>query len=289
MASKGFFQRRDLLQAANLLQLRIHHYAQGVFLIRQDTPSPWLPNRLFFVLDNPDGDENTLTAGSEKLVLEAGRLYFIPTCYPVMLRLNGRLRFLSVQFSLEFLPGLDLFSGCGGIRVRRFPETLARLRAIFDAPAADSPPPLAVLELNRLVCDTALELGRSYPEEAFAEVLRFQRYFPLIRYLERRGDATTRVSDLAAQMAEGRENFTRRFHAETGCTPRELLQRVLTGKATNLLLTGIPVKEAALRLGFSDEFVFSRFFKRRTGVSPSMWKNMNPLPGASAPEPRHRE
>ena len=84
-------------------------------------------------------------------------------------------------------------------------------------------------------------------------------------------------------MSEGRENFTRRFHAETGYTPKEFLQRVLTGKASDLLLTGISVKEAAVRLGFSDEFAFSRFFKRQLGISPSVWKSMNPLPRDPSP------
>ena len=167
------------------------------------------------------------------------------------------------------------------------PEMLPRLLELFDAPTESSP--LAAMELNRLVYDAALQLAGSYPPEAFEEVLRFQRYFPLIRYLEQHGNAATKVAELAARMSEGRENFTRRFHAETGCTPKEFLQRILTDKATALLHTGLSVKEAAARLGFSDEFAFSRFFKRQMGISPSVWKSMNPLPRDLPPLAPHAE
>ena len=281
MAERELFQRRDLFQMANSLRLRIHHYARGYFRVVQEEPRAWLQNRLFFALDNPDGDANRVTAEGATVPFAAGHLYFIPAGYPVMMCLNGRMFFLSVQFNLELFPGLDLFSGCTGIRVVESPTILPRLLELFDAPPASSP--LAAMELNRLVYEAALELSARYPAEAFEEVFRFQRYFPLIRYLEEHGNAGTKVAELAARMSEGRENFTRRFHAETGYTPKEFLQRVLTGKASDLLLTGIPVKEAAARLGFSDEFAFSRFFKRQLGISPSVWKSMNPLPRDPVP------
>lgn len=284
MEDRVLYQRRDLFLMANSLQLRIRHYARGYFQIAQEEPRAWLQNRLFFVLDNPDGDSNHVMADSAAVTFEAGTLYFIPAGYPVKMHLNGRMFFLSVQFNLEFFPGLDLFSGCTGIRIWKSPEMLPRLLEIFDSPMESSP--LAAMELNRLVYDAALCLSARYPAEAFREVLRFQRYFPLIRHLEQHGNAATRVADLAALMSEGRENFTRRFHLETGYTPKEFLQRVLTDKAMNLLLTGIPVKEASVRLGFSDEFAFSRFFKRQMGISPSVWKNMNPLPRDSSPHSR---
>lgn len=281
MAERALFQRRDLFQTANSLRLRIHHYARGYFRIVQEEPRAWLQNRLFFALDNPDGDANRVTEDGAAIPFEAGHLYFIPAGYPVMMCLNGRMFFLSVQFNLELFPGLDLFSGCTGIRVVKSPEILPRLLAIFDAPRESSP--LAAMELNRLVYEAALQLSARYPAEVFGEVLRFQRYFPLIRYLEQHGNAATKVAELAARMSEGRENFTRRFHAETGYTPKEFLQRFLTDRATELLQSGIPVKEAAARLGFSDEFAFSRFFKRQLGISPSVWKSMNPLPRDPSP------
>jgi AraC-like DNA-binding protein len=35
----------------------------------------------------------------------------------------------------------------------------------------------------------------------------------------------------------------------------------------------ISVKAAAYKMGFEDQYYFSRLFKNKTGVSPSEWKN----------------
>jgi AraC-like DNA-binding protein len=43
-------------------------------------------------------------------------------------------------------------------------------------------------------------------------------------------------------------------------------------KAKELLGRGLAVKEVASRLGFKDEYYFSRLFKKKTGLSPSRWK-----------------
>jgi AraC family transcriptional activator of pobA len=44
--------------------------------------------------------------------------------------------------------------------------------------------------------------------------------------------------------------------------------RVIIEAKRQLYLSGKSVKEVAFELGFADEFYFSRFFKKNTGVSP---------------------
>ena len=58
-----------------------------------------------------------------------------------------------------------------------------------------------------------------------------------------------------------------------GLTLTELIQqRILTHAKWQLLHTLRPVKEIAAELGFRDELYFSRLFKKRTGVSPTFFR-----------------
>lgn len=61
--------------------------------------------------------------------------------------------------------------------------------------------------------------------------------------------------------------------AETGFTVKQLIDERLVAEATSLLQQSyLTVAEVAYRLGFDDASNFSRFFKRKTGQSPSKFR-----------------
>jgi AraC-like DNA-binding protein len=67
------------------------------------------------------------------------------------------------------------------------------------------------------------------------------------------------------------------FKAYTSMTPYQYFIHIKIHKAKELLEEGgFAVKEVAYRLGFKDEYYFSRLFKKKTGLSPSKW---NPRKG----------
>jgi AraC-like DNA-binding protein len=62
------------------------------------------------------------------------------------------------------------------------------------------------------------------------------------------------------------------FKAYTAMTPYQYFISIKMHKAKELLERGdSAIKEVAFRLGFKDEYYFSRLFKRKAGVSPSRW------------------
>lgn len=62
------------------------------------------------------------------------------------------------------------------------------------------------------------------------------------------------------------------FKAYTAMTPYQYFISIKMQKAKELLSGGdISIKEVAFRLGFKDEYYFSRLFKSKIGVSPSQW------------------
>jgi AraC family transcriptional activator of pobA len=52
-----------------------------------------------------------------------------------------------------------------------------------------------------------------------------------------------------------------------------IVERLMIEAKRQLYLTAKPVKEIAYELGYTDEFYFSRFFKKRVGVSPQLFRD----------------
>lgn len=64
------------------------------------------------------------------------------------------------------------------------------------------------------------------------------------------------------------------FKSYTAMTPYQYFISIKIHRAEEVLEQGgVSIKEAAFRLGFKDQYYFSRLFKIKTGISPSRWKD----------------
>ncbi len=87
----------------------------------------------------------------------------------------------------------------------------------------------------------------------------FLEHWRLARYADRLGLSTQRLNRLA--------------RAESGRSALEIVHDRLTREACRrLYYIAAPAEKLALELGFDDPAYFSRFFKRRTGMSPRRWR-----------------
>lgn len=87
----------------------------------------------------------------------------------------------------------------------------------------------------------------------------FLAHWPLERYASRLGLSTQRLNRLV--------------RAESGRSALELVHERLTREACRrLVYIAAPAASLAAELGFDDPAYFSRFFKRRTGLSPQRWR-----------------
>lgn len=78
---------------------------------------------------------------------------------------------------------------------------------------------------------------------------------------------------LAASLHVSYETFRKKFKAHTGHSPGNYRLSVLIDRACALLLhTGSSLKEIAAETGFADEFHFSKAFKQRVGLAPSVFR-----------------
>ncbi len=152
------------------------------------------------------------------------------------------------------------------------------------------------LQLVRLFNEVvkALEQGASFPHllhasHALAHLLALvieyrhkrqrdssdsvQKVAESIIYMSEHLDEPLRISALAALANLSPAHFAVRFKEQAGCSPRDYLHLLRIHRACQLLrVSAFNVKEIAARLGYQDQFHFSRQFKAFQGVSPSEYR-----------------
>jgi AraC-like DNA-binding protein len=81
------------------------------------------------------------------------------------------------------------------------------------------------------------------------------------------------LPNIAEQIGISTSRLNEIFKQYTSMTPYQYYIHIKIHKAEELLgLEDISVKEAAWRMGFEDQYYFSRLFKNKTGIAPSDWK-----------------
>jgi len=265
--------RFDVYQLAGQLHLTVAHYARGTYPIFGDEKIKLSVNRLFCVLQNPNGANNYLRDDRTRIELLPGRICFIPAEYPAVIRLDDCLRFVSIQFNLEFYPGLDLFSSLRWLHFWDRPDLVSTLDAEFDI--ADIPG--AAARLQRHTWELIGEIF-ALGDDSWQSAGKFSGYLPLLDYILKHASAQLQVSVLATVMHMSYSTFHRRFTADTGEEPKRFLDRQLAKIASARLLTPqITVREVAAEMEFSSEYVFSRFFRRQTGLPPGEFQKRHRL------------
>lgn len=84
---------------------------------------------------------------------------------------------------------------------------------------------------------------------------------------------TTTTGDLANLMAVSERTLSRKIKDLTGETPKAFIDRIRIAQACTLLTTSNKtIKDIAYSLGYSDDSVFRRLFKKRMKVSPSSYQ-----------------
>ena len=263
--------RKDLMDVFNRAHFVLRHYARGYYPIAYPGLTPMPVDRMFFPLKNPNGPANFIEDPFRRYPLKPGKMYFIPAYLPARVQLDRQLFFLSVQASLEIFPGVELFSDCPRMLELPAPPESASLLKIFDS----SDPQTQYLDAVRagsLAYSMLLRMLDRYDPQDFWKPLALRKYIVLTDHLNLNATALTSVSDLAAELNMSRENFTRRFVSDTGITPKQLIDRFVTGRCLNLIQQGCSFKEIALRMNFRDVFAFSRYFRRNMGEAPRDWR-----------------
>jgi len=87
-------------------------------------------------------------------------------------------------------------------------------------------------------------------------------------------EAIPSMKKLAASLGLSTAYFHRMFREHTGLSPYQYHLQLRIERAKHMLRgTSLSIKEIANSLAFESPFHFSNVFKRKTGLSPSQWRN----------------
>lgn len=119
----------------------------------------------------------------------------------------------------------------------------------------------------------ALYQNKRRQNRNYSSSLKVER---VIAYMHQHIQQRVTLPELSAVMQISPFYLSRTFKTITGYSIIEYFNRIKIDKAKELIIEGDKkVKEVAQILGFSDEFYFSRMFKKVEGVSPSEFYRKN--------------
>ena len=256
----------EIAAFANLFKLEMKNFYLGVsngnFVTRYPHP------RLVFCLNCDDG--SFMDDGHSTVFLKRGLWLLLPPFIEISHQ-HCRSRQVSIHFSYSLLRGMELLGGLDSIRYAEAPELLP----LAEAMQSSQDDPVHFLNAANLLIRSVLyqiiqQPGFDLCPMSNSKLLIYTR---LTNHLYRQLDPHIKVAEMAAIMNMGEQSFARKFVADTGLTPRKFNENIIIDHAVELLENSrLSIKEIAEKLHFSNEYYFSRFFRRCMKMPPGSFR-----------------
>lgn len=106
-------------------------------------------------------------------------------------------------------------------------------------------------------------------QHASGEIIRRARYL-----MQQRLESGVSVEEIAYRCNLSYGQLLRAFRQYTGLTPYQYFLQLRIHRAKEMLAEpDMQVKEVAARLRFENQYYFARLFKKKTGITPTQWRN----------------
>jgi YesN/AraC family two-component response regulator len=101
----------------------------------------------------------------------------------------------------------------------------------------------------------------------------FGKYADLLSYVRENLSADFKINLLEGKFNYSYYTLSRKFKEDTGICLKEYIDKMLIARGKQaLLVSNKSIKEIAHSLKFCDQYYFSRFFKKYTGLSPKEYR-----------------
>jgi AraC-like DNA-binding protein len=266
--SRGIRRNQQLTRQVNLIDLEIldHGYFIGDRQWNQfDVMSPF--GRIYYMID----DHGWLDTDHGRIDLEPGFMYLIPPYTHVNLRTERRIEKFYFHVNLKYA-GLDVLEGINRCFSRPLDTDL--LNQIIQAFNNGKLPDF--LKLHSLAEWTLADfLQHSLPDLSHRLVLA-STYQAVNTYIERHLSAKLSGRTVCFALNVSYETMRRKFRQDHGITMNQYIKgRLIQEASLQLLLTDQTIQQIAAKLGFNDEFYFSRLFKQKMEYSPREYRRIN--------------
>jgi AraC-like DNA-binding protein len=204
----------------------------------------------------------------EVLDVEPGVAFWFPGNTPLERRCGERCKVLFLKLRSEWLPGVDPLLDWPGRRPGPVGQFDAAYWRRWLAPGKQVTSN-HLLQLQARLLDWIASVVPDL-DTVIGEHLRTHAQFNTVfSLIEEKLGANLRVEQLAKVHGTSLHAFSMAFARNTGLSPKAYLRRRLNQEAIQLLTnTDLKLKQVAEKLGFCDEYHFSRFFSKANRISP---------------------
>ena len=260
------YSNTSLVHADSFLKLKIRHLSCGTFTGKWNCTLSF--NRLIYIFEG-SRVPSTIDVQGETFRMEPGNWLFIPAGFRSSHEQYEGVYLISLQFNLELISGIEYMTGCSGPYMGKAPERKEEFYSLMD-PQAELPD---VFMLQKLIWDFVQPIAGKEKENLQDQPDSLSVFQPLCDAFFQAPYQDFSVDDMAKIMKMGKESFVKQFTVRTGIPPKLFFHRIRSAAAAEeLLKSDAPIREIAERFHFSDEFYFSRFMKRMTGLSPREYR-----------------
>lgn len=264
--------RRNSLLNRHLNRLTIDVLDHGYFVgtrkwNQYDVLSPF--GRIYYMIK----DRGWLETDLGNIDLVPGFMYLIPPYTRVNLRTNQRIEKFYIHFSMKY-SGVEILEGINKCFVLPLGKEL--LAGVLQAFAGGDIPDL--LQFQGITCATLSGFIRSGLPDLDRRLVLAGDYKEIFNYIEDNLSAQLSAHEICRVLGYSYETMRRRFRQDNGVTIKQYLNGRLIQKAAMVLLQSEKtVQEIAASLGYSDEFYFSRVFKKKMEYSPREYRRINAI------------
>lgn len=236
--------------------------------LHYDLVSPF--NRLYYVL----GGEAYVICNHKKVLLTPGNLYLIPINSLTTYVCEADIEKLYLHIKVSAFYGRDLFEAAS--TCLQMPFNIDEINNIVSLLKENSLN--GVLALKALIFKDIFKLLQTVEKAPNADYDTMYKYINLYKYIVNSLSAQLTQNEVCKYLEVAPTTFLKNYKKDTGHTLKYFMSEALAQKASEkLLLTNHSIKQIAFDLKFSDEFYFSRFFKKHTGLSPREYRSKNSL------------
>jgi AraC-like DNA-binding protein len=225
-------------------------------------------NRLYFVLSG----EGYIKSADTRVLLEPGNMYLIPAHSTNNYICNNKIEKFYIHMHTEIFHGYDLFEGLKDCL--SFPFNKASMETFLKK--VESNKMEDMFFCKAFLFDMVSIFLNNISEKIIENIEITFKYMRFYQFVNENCNAELTIKQICEYLNMSESSLQKCFKKDTGSTIKSYINSALLRIAKEkLLLTDMHIKEIAYALKFSDEFYFSRYFKRHSGMSPRVYRDCN--------------
>ncbi len=258
--------KRELCESGNRIRLiLLHFHRAAVGETWNGTVINSAYSRLYYIVS---GEALIKMDSGETLLLEAGNWYLLPAGSSFTYLCNSRMEHIYFHFKLCSFEGLDLLHQCKKpIQISAKEHELEQLETCLNSSGI-----LGGLKVHQM----AEKMVITFLEES-GIIIEQREFSPCvtraIRYINRHLSAKLSMEEILEHTYVSKSTLTKHFKKELSMSVHDyIFDRILFEAGQLLARSRQSVQEISEKFGFSDQFYFSKCFRKKYYMSPREYR-----------------